>query len=216
MMCNNNMNHSDSPCPPFFRGCGPANRGPFGPGNPFGDPQGGPAIRGPFVPAEPFRGPQGRPPACGRHRPHHPHPFPPAFDPESLAGLWFRANQTLERKPMGHRGVRRVLRLLNLADGSLSQRDLTEVLNVQPGSLSELLTKMENRGLITRERQEDDRRHVTVLLTEAGLAKAKEPGPGDMFSVLDESEKEQLRAILKKLTEAWEPKLPQPPETKEL
>ncbi len=161
--------------------------------------------------------PEGRPgPGC--HRPEgapHPffpghgpmgRPFPPMFDPDSLIGLWIRSHRALERMPMDHRGVRRVLRLLELGGGSLSQRELTELMAVQPGSLSELLGKMEARGLISRIRSEEDHRRVTVSLTEAGSAKAAERGPRDIFAVLNEDEKEQLKGLLAKLAEAWEGK----------
>ena len=139
--------------------------------------------------------------------PHHMgRPFPPMIDPDSLMGLWIRSHKALERLPLEHRGTRRVLRLLDLGGGSLSQRELTELMGVMPGSLSELLGKMELRGLITRIRLEEDRRKVTVSLTETGKEKAAERGHRDIFAALDESEKEQLKALLKKLTEAWEVK----------
>ena len=139
--------------------------------------------------------------------PHHMgRPFPPMIDPDSLMGLWIRSHKALERLPLEHRGTRRVLRLLDLSGGSLSQRELTELMGVMPGSLSELLGKMELRGLITRIRLEEDRRKVTVSLTETGKEKAAERGHRDIFAALDESEKEQLKALLKKLTEAWEVK----------
>ena len=196
--------------PPFFcpeeRGCGMPGKRAFEnfEGRPCGGPMGagfrGPEMRpchGPM--GQPFGGPEGHPfPGHGRR------PFPPMFDPDSLMGLWIRSHKALERRPSDHRGVRRVLRLLELGDGSLSQRELTELMDVQPGSLSELLGKMEFRGLITRERDEQDRRKVTVSLTEAGKEKAAQRGKRDIFAALDESEKEQLKAILSKLVASWE------------
>ena len=175
--------------------------GPFGPGchRPEGMP--GPAPFGPDC-----RRPEGMP-GPAPFGPHHMgRPFPPMPDPDSLMGLWIRSHKALERLPLEHRGTRRVLRLLDLGGGSLSQRELTELMGVMPGSLSELLRKMEARGLITRIRLEEDRRKVTVSLTETGKEKAAERGHRDIFAALDENEKEQLKALLKKLTEAWEVK----------
>ncbi|MBO4838090.1 MAG: winged helix DNA-binding protein [Lachnospiraceae bacterium] len=149
-----------------------------------------PRPEGP-APFFPGHGPMGR-------------PFPPLPDPDSLMGLWIRSHRALERRPADHRGVRRVLRLLDLGGGSLSQRELTELMDVQPGSLSELLGKMEARGLISRIRSEEDHRRVTVSLTEAGRAKAAERGPRDLFAALNDEEKKQLKALLAKLTAAWE------------
>ena len=154
----------------------------------FSGPEGPHRPEGPFFPGH---GPMGR-------------PFPPMPDPDSLMGLWIRSHRALERRPADHRGVRRVLRLLDLGGGNLSQRELMELMAVQPGSLSELLSKMEARGLITRTRSEEDHRRVTVSLTEAGKEKAAERGPRDIFSALSNDEKEQLRSLLAKLTAAWE------------
>ncbi len=157
------------------------------------------------------RRPEG--PGCDRghqkmpfHGVHGPmgRPFPPMPDPDSLMGLWIRSHKALEHMPADHRGVRRVLRLLELGGGSLSQRELTELMGVQPGSLSELLGKMETRGLISRLRSEEDHRRVTVSLTEAGKTKAAERGPRDLFAALDEDEKEQLKGLLTKLITSWE------------
>ena len=180
-----------------------------GPHHPFPHPEGPERdCRRPEGPARECHRPEGMP-GRGFHGPMGPmgRPFPlmlPRFDPNSLMGLWIRSHKALERMPMDHRGTRRVLRLLDLGGGSLSQRELTELMDVQPGSLSELLGKMEARGLITRVRLEEDHRKVTVSLTDSGKERAARRGPGDIFSVLDESEKEQLKALLAKLTAAWE------------
>ena len=200
-------------------------RRPEGPGchRPEGRPGPGPECHRPEVHTGPghCHRPEGMPGRCHRpegpdcHRPEGPgpffpgrgpmgRPFPPLPDPDSLMGLWIRSHRALERLPMDHRGVRRVLRLLELADGSLSQRELTELMDVQPGSLSELLGKMEARGLISRIRSEEDHRRVTVSLTDAGRAKAAEHGSRDLFAALEEDEKEQLKALLAKLTADWE------------
>ena len=195
--------------PEGFEGEGFPRPGDFGPGchrGPFGPDCRKPGDFGPGC-----HRPEGMPgpgmPGPAPFGPHHMgRPFPPMIDPDSLMGLWIRSHKALERRPMEYRGTHRVLRLLDLGGGSLSQRELTELMGVMPGSLSELLGKMEFRGLITRIRLEEDRRKVTVSLTEAGKEKAAERGHRDIFSALDESEKEQLKALLKKLTEAWEVK----------
>ena len=165
----------------------------YGADRPEGRPGSGPGFgSGPEGrPCRAFPGPMGR-------------PFPPMPDPDSLTGLWIRSHRALERRPADHRGVRRVLRLLDLGGGSLSQRELTELMDVRPGSLSELLGKMEARGLISRIRSGEDHRRVTVSLTEAGAEKAAERGPRDLFAALTDGEKEQLKALLAKLTASWE------------
>ena len=46
----------------------------------------------------------------------------------------------------------------------MSQGVLQELLRIQPGSMSEIVSKPEYAGLILRERSEEDRRRVTVSL----------------------------------------------------
>lgn len=181
--------------------------------NPHDDPHGG--LRGPEDGERCFghrgqelRGPEGR----GLHHgpegrgPHHgPHRPPmPLEDDGSLSFLFFRASHVI-RHP-GRRGDtrERILRIL-MRHGEVSQRALQEHLGVQPGSLSELLAKMENGGLITRERDGEDKRRVTLGLTDEGKAAAAEASAKDeesRFAALTTEEKETLRALLTKLSDA--------------
>ena len=63
--------------------------------------------------------------------------------------------------------------LLVLADNEgATSRELCEILDVRPSSLSELLGKMEEHGLVIREASEEDKRAANVLLTEEGKAAA--------------------------------------------
>ena len=143
-------------------------------------------------------------PPCMEDGPFPPKHFPHHSEPDSLMGQWMRAHRALERMPADHRGVKRVLRLLDLGGGSMTQHELMQLMDVRPGSLSELLGKMEARGLIARERGESDHRRVTICLTDAGQEKAKERGRRDLFAALDDAEKEQLKTLLAKLTASWE------------
>ena len=93
-----------------------------------------------------------------------------------------------------------VLRILD-REGSPDQQSLLRELRVRPGSLSELLGKLEQKGLIERERSESDRRRVIVRLTEAGR-QALTPGEisaDDPFAVLTDEEQTALRALLGKV-----------------
>lgn len=84
------------------------------------------------------------------------------------------------------RGQGRVLAILKLKP-EMSQKELTYLLNMSKQSVAELLMKLEKRGYITREPSEDDKRILTVRLTEEGEkatdnAYASDP---DMLTVLD-------------------------------
>jgi MarR family transcriptional regulator, organic hydroperoxide resistance regulator len=58
--------------------------------------------------------------------------------------------------------------LVVLADGARSVCALGRELGLDSGTLSPLLRRLENRGLLARERQERDERVVSVALTEEG------------------------------------------------
>lgn len=89
----------------------------------------------------------------------------------------------------------------------MSQKELNEILQIQPGSLSEILTKLEQKDLITREKDAEDKRKCIVKLTPAGKTAAQGQKPrleeDNMFSVLSNEEQSQLKAILKKLLAFW-------------
>ena len=126
----------------------------------------------------------------------------PFEDDDSLTALMLRCAHSL-RHPDGRGGSQgRVLRILSRWDG-LSQRALQERLGVQPGSLSELVSKLEAKGLLTREQDGEDKRRVLLRLTEAGRAAAEEaPSPQEKdarFALLTEEEQASLRSLLTKL-----------------
>ena len=109
----------------------------------------------------------------------------------------------------GKSGQRRVLFFLS-AEGSMSQRELQSLLDIKSSSLSEMITKMENAGLIKKTRSKKDQRVILVSLSEKGKKAAiKECEELDyitehLFSCLDEQEKETVFALLKKLNTHWD------------
>ena len=102
----------------------------------------------------------------------------------------------------------RILVLLR-REGPMTQKALMCQMQIQPGSLSEVLSKVEGAGLVERRRCEDDRRNFEIRLTEEGVkqAEAFERDRQDMaellFETLDEQEKETLSGILAKLHDHW-------------
>lgn len=63
--------------------------------------------------------------------------------------------------------VGRMLMTLNANDGA-SPAELCEYMDVRPSSMSELLSKMEESGLISRVSNENDKRATKVFLSETG------------------------------------------------
>lgn len=93
--------------------------------------------------------------------------------------------------------------------GPITQRKLTKLLGIRPGSASEVLTKLEHNGLIRRSPNSADGRTMDISLTEEGqqqslLARQQRIRRHDeMFSCLSEEEKQELLALLGKLNGAW-------------
>lgn len=202
--------------------------GPHGPHHPPFPPHGEPdPHHPPFPPHEgpgphhsPFP-PHGEP---GLHGPHHPplpphdgsrgpHPRPPRFEPEELLRQAERAS-TLELFDMCHRalhrpdagamrGQGRVLAIL-AARGEMSQRELQDALRVAPGSLSELIAKLERKGMLTRARG-DDKRSNLLKITDAGREAAErvEAPSDELLSALSDDQREQFAATLKLLLADW-------------
>jgi len=54
------------------------------------------------------------------------------------------------------------------ADGSMQTNHLADAVNLSPATVCGILNRLEQRGLVVRERQQDDRRRVLVSLSEAG------------------------------------------------
>lgn len=71
-------------------------------------------------------------------------------------------------------GIGAVLRYLNEADDAVTAGKLSEVLNVSTARIAALLKKMVAKGLITRERDAEDRRVAVIRLTELGESKVQE------------------------------------------
>ena len=94
-------------------------------------------------------------------------------------------------------------------EGPMTQKALMCKMQIQPGSLSEVLSKVEGSGLVERSRCEDDRRNFEIRLTDEGVkqAEAFERDREDMarllFETLSETEKETLYGMLNQLHDHW-------------
>lgn len=83
--------------------------------------------------------------------------------------------------------------------------DLSRLLQYDTGSMTRMLDRLEEKGVIGRERSPDDRRVVNILLTTMGkndYPKWREEvrrGLSNMFDLLSGDEQEQLRVLLSRL-----------------
>ena len=108
----------------------------------------------------------------------------------------------------GKRGQVRVLQIL-CDKGEISQKEVQEILNIQSGSMSELIGKMEKNGLVERTRDCKDKRHYNLKITKKGieevefLRKRNEEQEAVIFDALSEDEQAELLCMLKKLLSDW-------------
>lgn len=122
---------------------------------------------------------------------------------------------TMRQTSEGKGSQKRVLIILR-ESGSMTQKELTDRLGVQPGSVSEVLGKLEASGLIRRVPNGTDRRTTDICLTEAGEVAAEEAYTQrqqrhqQMFSSLTDQEKDQLLLLLEKLNADWDIKFRKP------
>ncbi len=190
----------------------------YGPGH--GRPHGmeeGAAGRPPRPRPEPFvdgEGPIPPMPRDGRHGPGPGRPpLPPPEDDTAdgrLLHLLRMAGHLAMMRPGLRAGQFRILSLLESGE-PVPQAQLAERLHIQPGSLSEILGKLAQAGVVMRQRSEEDRRASTVQITAAGLKQlagmrqTMDIERSELLSALSDEEKERLTALLVKLVRSAEP-----------
>ena len=179
----------DQPIPPphHDRPCHPLDRqAPFG-------------MRGP--------GPDGN----GRMMPTPPPPFEDQTEDGRLLGLLRMTGHMALTRPGLRSGQYRLLSVLS-GGSPVPQRQLAEQLRIQPGSLSELVNKLEQAGAVTRQRSEDDRRACAVQITPEGMERLRgmqdsmDIDRSELLCALTDEEKETLTGLLQKLLKSNAPR----------
>lgn len=103
-----------------------------------------------------------------------------------------------------YREQSRLLLLIAENEGVI-QRDLAEEMDVRPSSMTEMLGKMEQMGLLYRRQDEKDQRVMHIFLTEQGRAvaeksqKANERLTDRLFQGLTEEEIQEMLRLTEKL-----------------
>ena len=111
-----------------------------------------------------------------------------------------------------HRGQGRILAILKMKP-EISQKELSYLLNMSKQSLAELLAKLEKSGYITREPSEEDKRVMTIKLTESGSRAAGDVDEdtletSTMFDCLNEEELASLSNYLGRIISRYEELFP--------
>ena len=109
----------------------------------------------------------------------------------------------------GRSGQAPILCVLAKNGGMLSQQELGMRFDLKPGSLSEILSKLESAGLIERTRNPKDRRQLSVRLTAEGERKAALDQTDRIafrrkaFSCLTDEEQDDLLDLLARVRAHW-------------
>ena len=135
----------------------------------------------------------------GRFHGHHGRPpFDPAFfETADLHILLRAASHSMHHARFGN-SQDRILKILS-ENETMDQMELRHRLHVRPGSMSEIISKLEDKGLVLRERNEEDRRHATLSLSEEGRKAAGSIEEKEEVRILSENEEKTLRDLLLKL-----------------
>lgn len=102
--------------------------------------------------------------------------------------------------------VRHLLRHGAMAPGTLARR-----VSLSPATITGIIDRLENRGLVTRERSRDDKRKVEIALTDAGrlLGEQMPPPLQETFSrrlsELEPHEQEEIDRVLARIVTLMEP-----------
>ena len=139
----------------------------------------------------------------GKHRGFHPEmrdmrgPHGPHFMHEHI--------RKGERNPAFAR--EHLLRFLADQTEGVRQKVIADQMHINASSVSELISKLESEGYVKRTTDPDDKRATRIVLTDLGEARAAELQDeraerfAGIFDALTQEEKEQLLALLEKLTE---------------
>ncbi len=91
------------------------------------------------------------------------------------------------------------------ANDGITQSEIAEQLSVQGATVTNILQRMEEAGLVTRRRDLDDNRLVRVFLTEAGRQKERAITEqfvqleSAVFEGISQPERTQLRRLLRQM-----------------
>ncbi|MCF0096506.1 putative HTH-type transcriptional regulator [Micromonospora sp. MH99] len=138
---------------------------------------------------------------------------PPAQLAPQLRDAITRLNRRVRRaRPVGDLTVTQVSALTSLRlAGAMTPRELAEVERVQPPTMTKIVAKLEDRGLVRRTPHPTDGRQVILAATEGGQAvldqfeRARDEWLAHWLAALDEDQRETLHRaaeILQQLARA--------------
>ena len=150
--------------------------------------------------------------AEGHAAPDKPQPWDSPEEARARRLLWDIGfcGQYLHFHSGGRSGRAAIICLIAKSGGQMSQQELGAYFELKPGSLSEILAKIESAGLIERTRNPEDRRQLSVRLTDKGVEEAAREQEArrafrlEAFACLSDAEQDQLVDMLDRIRTHWE------------
>lgn len=133
---------------------------------------------------------------------------------EQLLEKFLEVGREIRRVFDGKESQSRILIILRMRI-CLTQKEMVKMLHIQSGSVSEVLKKLENAGLILKVSNEMDGRLSDIVLTRQGrmeadrLIEQRRKICKEMTACLSDEEKKNLFSMLERLQEDWEKRFPQ-------
>jgi DNA-binding MarR family transcriptional regulator len=103
-----------------------------------------------------------------------------------------------------------ILREMYSDDDSTSPSKIAELTGLTRGAVSKLVSRLLEKGMVSRKESSDDRRYQDIELTAKGtalvprLAAIADENDEGFFACLTKSERSQLRDLLKKIADHYE------------
>lgn len=100
-----------------------------------------------------------------------------------------------------------ILEIINSNPGII-QKEIASIINIKASSMTELVSKLKNKDLIYRKKDDTDLRIIRLFITDKGkeelknITKIRDENEKSIFKSLSEDEKENLYFLLKKINES--------------
>lgn len=138
----------------------------------------------------------------------HQAPIPPTQEMHIIRNLGYLGHYLYITR--GCRGGQQFILSALYREGDMTQKDLLARTRTTSASLSEMVSKLETKGLIERTRVDKDRRQALLSLTQEGQkqAQAVQESVGSFeaqaLTILSDEEKATLCEYLDRLVEHWD------------
>lgn len=106
-------------------------------------------------------------------------------------------------------GQERILHMISHT-GEMTQKQLIQRLQLSQGTVSEMIQKLESRGLVEKKTDSSDKRRILLTLTEEGekeeqaLRDQNDADDAHALECLSEEEKNSLADMLTRILESWQ------------